>query len=71
MKENPLRTARKRAGKTVREVVEYFASAGLPVSIGAVYQWETGVRIPRTNKLLHLASLYGCTVDDLIRPGKH
>lgn len=70
MADNPLRTARKQAGKTVRDVVEYFASVGLPISDVAVYQWEMGAHIPRPDKLLCLASFYGCTVDELIRPGK-
>lgn len=55
------KTARQKAGKTVAEVM-----AVMGVSDVAVYQWETGVNKPRTDKLLRLAELYGCSVDELL-----
>ena len=57
-----LKSAREKANLTVRQVM-----ASLEVTDAAVYQWETGVTTPRRDKLLKLAELYGCSVDDLIR----
>ena len=59
----PIRIARKKAGKTVKEVADY-----LGVSSVAVYYWETGTHSPRLSKLIRLSSFYGCSVDDLLRP---
>lgn len=55
------RSARLAAGLTVREVMNV-----LSVSDAAVYQWETGMTIPRRQRLSKLAKLYGCTVDELL-----
>lgn len=55
------KTARIKAGKTVGEVVEYMG-----VSDVAIYQWEAGIYLPRTAKLVKLAELYGCSVDELL-----
>lgn len=57
-----IRTARLNAGKTVAEVVKHMG-----VSDAAVYQWETGVYIPRPDKLVRLAEFFGCTVDFLLK----
>jgi len=56
------RQARLDAGVSVKEVMAYMG-----VSDAAVYQWESGVYTPRPDKLVKLASLYGCTVDALLR----
>lgn len=32
-----------------------------------ISMWETGESLPRADKLLQLAELLGCTVDDLLR----
>lgn len=56
------KSARQKAGKRVAEVMEL-----LNVTDAAVYQWETGVSKPRTDKLLALAKFYGCTVEELLR----
>lgn len=55
------RQARLNAGLSVREVM-----AALNVSDAAVYQWETGVTVPRAQMLVKLAELYCCSVDDLL-----
>lgn len=61
-----IKEARLRAGLSVRDVMEK-----LGVSDAAVYQWETGVTVPRVPMLLRLADLYHCTTDDLLgRNGK-
>lgn len=54
--------ARLRAGKKVGDVAKY-----LGVTEAAVYQWETDVYMPRREKLVKLAELYGCTIDELLR----
>ncbi len=38
----------------------------LNVGKSAVSMWETGVRIPRSNKLKKIAGLFGVTVDFLL-----
>lgn len=42
----------------------------LGVSQNTVSQWETGTRVPRIDMLKKIASLFGCTVDDLLKPEK-
>lgn len=42
----------------------------LGVSQNTVSQWETGTRVPRVDTLKKIASLFGCTVDDLLKPEK-
>lgn len=56
------RSARKKAGISVLDAAEK-----LGVSDAAIYMWETGQTKPRTDKLVKLAEIYGCTVDDLLR----
>ena len=56
------KSERKKSGKSVAEVMKHMG-----VTDAAVYQWETGVSLPRTDKLVRLAELYGCTVDDLLK----
>lgn len=53
---------RKRKGLSQEEV-----GAALGVSGPAVCMWETGKTVPRMPMLKKLATLYGCTVDDLLR----
>ena len=55
--------ARLAAGLTVQEVVR-----ALKVSDSAVYMWETGQMMPKTSRLHEIAELYGCTIDELLRP---
>lgn len=50
------------AGKTVDDVKN-----ALNVSRVTVWLWETGKNKPQADKLLSLAKLYGCTVDDLLK----
>lgn len=40
----------------------------LGVSAASVCQWETGKTQPRADKLLEIAALYECTVDELLTP---
>lgn len=56
-------SARKQAGYTQEE-----SARKLSVSKGAVGQWEAGFCKPKTARLNEIAELYGCTVDELLRP---
>ena len=59
------KAARQAAGLSVREVMK-----ALGVSDAAVYMWETGANLPKGKRLLEVANLYGCTVDELLRKGE-
>lgn len=56
-------SARRQAGYTQEE-----SAKRLKVSKGAVGQWEAGFCKPKTARLIEIASLYGCTVDELLKP---
>lgn len=56
-------SARKKAGLTQAEVAE-----NLKIAPAAVCQWEKGKTTPETNRLLDIAKLYNCTVDELLKP---
>jgi len=56
-------SARLKAGLSQAEV-----GKALDVSAAAVCQWETGQTLPRTSLLRPIATLYGCTVDELLTP---
>lgn len=58
---NNLKTARKNTGLTQAQVAEKFK-----VSIRTVTSWETGEKLPRSNRLNELAALYGVTADYLL-----
>lgn len=57
------RSARHKAGFSVHQVAN-----ALKISDVAVYYWETGQMAPRASRLPEIAALYGCTVDELLRP---
>lgn len=57
------RSARHKAGFSVQKVAD-----ALKISDVAVYYWETGQQAPRARRLPEIAALYGCTVDELLRP---
>ena len=44
------------------------AAKQLGVSAASVSQWETGKTMPDSKRLLDIANLYGCTVDQLLSP---
>jgi transcriptional regulator with XRE-family HTH domain len=58
-----IRKYREMSGLTQAQVAE---KAG--VGANAVSQWETGVRSPCVKHIQTIASLFGCSVDDLLRP---
>ena len=43
------------------------AAEKLKVSQSTVSMWETGVNLPRVEKLREISRLYNCTVDDLLK----
>lgn len=57
-----LREMRVKAGKSVLDV-----QRALGVSDAAVYYWENGTTKPTVEKLIKLAELYGCSIDELLR----
>lgn len=56
-------SARLKAGLSQAAVAEH-----LGITAASVCQWETGKNLPRTALLRDIASLYGCTVDELLTP---
>lgn len=53
---------REKAGLTQKQV-----AAALGVDQSAISFWETGANNPRASMLPKIATLYGCTVDDLLK----
>lgn len=56
-----LKSARLASGLTVREVMEK-----LNVSDATVYMWENGQTSPKSSRLMEVAKLYGCSVEELL-----
>lgn len=57
-----LKEARKKAGLTQKE-----AATELGITGAAICQWEKEQTSPRSATLPKIASLYKCTVDELLR----
>ena len=57
---NRLRALRISAGLKQKDVADR-----LGISQVSVWQWESGVTLPRADKLPAIAELYGCTIDEL------
>ena len=62
---NQLSTLRKCADMKQSDVAKE-----LKINTSTVAKWETGASLPRADKLLILAKLYGCTVDQLLNAEK-
>lgn len=60
-----LLSARKKMGMSQAEVAREIG-----VTDAAVCQWEKGLSGPKRTLLPKLAALYGCTVDELLKPDK-
>lgn len=56
-------SARNKAGLSQAVVADK-----LGIKPASVSQWETGKTMPNADKLLELAALYGCTVEELLLP---
>lgn len=57
-----LLSARQRAGLTQEEVAKKLGVRQANISF-----WENGKTAPRAKLLLNLASIYGCTTDELLK----
>ena len=57
-----LREIREKKGTTQLEI-----ATQMNVSQQAVAKWETDNALPRADKLVQLAEILGCTVDELLR----
>jgi len=55
-----IRVYRKSLGLTQQKL-----AGRLNVTQGLISQWERGGTLPSTNKLLELARIFGCTIDEL------
>ena len=58
---NPMKACRIAAGMLQQEVAE-----AVGVDRSAVAHWESGKAMPRAEKLITLARLYGCSVEQLL-----
>ena len=58
------RQARLRKGVSVLE-----AAKALGVTDACIYQWETGISIPRGSRLKEIADYYGVTIEFLLTGG--
>lgn len=56
------KSARVKAGISLGD-----AANALEVSRTSIWLWETGKGMPLSEKLLRMAKLYGCSVDELLR----
>ena len=57
-----IKTLREKAGLKQADLARK-----LNVGQSAVSMWETGLAMPRTDKLPELAEILGCTVDELLK----
>ena len=60
-----MKQKRENAGYT-----QAYVAKALCVSQQTVAKWETGVCLPRSDRLPALAKLYGCSVDELLNDGR-
>ena len=59
--------------KSLREqkgITQQTIADSLGISVSAVSQWESGIAVPRTNRLVELADILGCKIEDLLISGK-
>lgn len=54
--------------RRIADITQKEAAAALGVHPSAVAQWEIGKTSPRAALLPKIAELYGCTVDELLKP---
>lgn len=62
---NNIRVLRRRQNLTQDDVAKE-----LNISQQAIAKWETGAAMPRADKLIELAKVLGCTVDELLIDGE-
>lgn len=61
---NAIKNARKRIGITQKAL-----ALKLNVTQGAIALWETSKVNPRTDKLIEMAKILDCSVDELLKEG--
>ena len=70
-----LKAARNRAGLSATKAAARIAAMGIQCSPGALLSWERGrgsTREPFASNLTVIASVYGCTVNELFnQPGSN
>lgn len=59
---NAIKIYREKAGMSQTGLADRMS-----VSQQAVSQWESNIKTPTTKKLVELANIFHCTVDDLLR----
>lgn len=57
---NGIKLFREKAGLTQQELAK-----ALGIGPSAISMWETGDRLPRSDKLPELAKILGCSIEDL------
>lgn len=60
-----IKILRERAGLTTAELARQMG-----VDRAAAFRWEMGTALPRADKIPRLASLLGCTIDELFGWGQ-
>lgn len=60
---NPFEHYRRRVNLTQKEVADILGLDQTTVS-----RWERGHKLPRADRLMRIAELYHCSVDDLLKP---
>ena len=50
-------------------LLQYELACIMNVKQSTVAMWESGKSLPRTEILIKLADLFGCTIDELVRGG--
>ena len=58
---NTIKEQREKLGWTQEELANR-----LNVSRTAVVKWETGAAMPTVRRLMSIANLFGCSIDDLV-----
>jgi len=53
--------------RLLANLTQQAAATELGVERTTISMWETGAASPRSDMLLDIAALYGCTVDELLR----
>jgi transcriptional regulator with XRE-family HTH domain len=54
---------RKQAGMSAAN-----AAGALNTTVQTIFNWESGLYNPKASKLLDIANLYGCTIEELLAP---
>mgnify|MGYP002627382321 CR=1 FL=1 len=62
---NNIKTIREKSGMQQSQLAEV-----LGLTQGAISQWEIGLTTPSIDNLKKLASIFGCTVDELLADPK-